>query len=102
MSTVDGSNTGVFQFLLWKANKAINVRKANKQALARGASRVRTWFITLIRFAYHVMGFGCLTFAGFTISITAGWVIAGLSFFGLSFLTTPTKAQPDTDNQPMR
>jgi len=99
MSAVDGSNTGFVQFLLWKANKAINVRKANKQALARGASRVRVWFIALLRFAYHVMGFGCLTIAGFEFSITAGWVIAGLSFFGLSFLTTPTKAQPEPDDR---
>lgn len=49
----------------------------------------------VMRFLLHVGAFGCLTMAGFSWTITAGWVTAGLSGLMLSWLLFP---EPKTEN----
>ena len=74
-------NPSTTQFLLWKLGKAIS----KKQATAR--SHARTYLQSIVRLVLHLAGFGLLTIAGFTWNILAGYVIAGLSCFLLSWLT---------------
>lgn len=90
------SNPGVLQFLAYKATNMLAKRREAKQ----GKSRARTWFQAIVRFLFSIAGFGCLTLAGFTINITTGFVVAGVSFFGLSFLTTGDTDSANTKPQP--
>jgi fatty acid desaturase len=65
---------------------------------SKGKERAQTWMQALSRFVLHVAGFACLTYAGFTWSIMAGLIIAGLSCFAMSTLfttsNTPTESGP--------
>lgn len=69
------------------------INHAEKREHAKSA---RTWVQTLIRLVLHLAGFGCLTIAGFYWTITAGYVVAGLSCFAMAWLSTPdtSPAQP--------
>ncbi len=74
----------VGQFFLMKL-----ASKLRNQGVAReGSTRAHAWIQTLIRLVLHVAGFGCLTYAGFIWHPAAGFVVAGLSLFLLSWLTT--------------
>ena len=61
----------------------------------REATHVHAWFQLVIRLVFHLAGFGCLTYGAFLWHSIAGFVVAGFSFFAMSFLLTsrPT-AQP--------
>ena len=89
-------NPSFFQFFAWKLGKAID-RKATKTV------RTRTILQVTVRLMLNVVGFSCLTFAGFTWSITAGLVVAGFSCFTLAWLATsnPPDSAPDS-NRPQR
>lgn len=89
MTTMD---TTLTQFVLGKLAMRARTRKQDK-----ASTRTLTWVQTLVRLMFHLGGFGCLTFAGFTWTITAGYVVAGLSCFAMSRLLTGG-AGPDTDN----
>jgi hypothetical protein len=84
-----------FQFAAWKLGKAMD------RSIDKKVTRVRTSAQTTIRLMLHIVGFSCLTIAGFTASITAGWIVAGFSSLVLSWLMTNTRtAEPDqTDPQ---
>ena len=95
MTAFDDANPGLGQFLLWKLNKAMTRRERAKE---REGTYTRTWIGVTIRLMMHLAGFGCLTFAGFTVSITAGLVVAGISCFVLSWLSTGNRP-PQTPAQ---
>lgn len=98
MTTMDG-NPSVARFLLWKLGKAMS---AKVDAREKVGTRARTWVQSTIRLVLHIAGFGCLTLAGFSWTITAGLIVAGLSFFVMSYLaTSSTRTEPPTAN-PMR
>ena len=65
------------------------------------ARNARTWFQATIKLLIHVAGFACLTYAGFTFSLAAGFVVAGLSCFTLSWLTTADSPTPPATRDPM-
>lgn len=96
MTTMD--NPGVLQLIFYKATKALARRREAKARVAM--NRTRTWFQATVRFLFSIAGFGCLTLAGWTINITVGLVVAGVSFFGLSFLTTGGADEPTTPTEP--
>lgn len=96
MTTFDDANPTFIQFLLWKAGKRVSQRERSK---AREGSPALTWIGTTIRLMMHLAGFGCLTFAGFTVSMTAGLIVAGFSFFVLSWLSTNTANRPQSTDQ---
>jgi hypothetical protein len=92
------TNPSMTQFLAFKLGKFLSQRS---EAKAREATHVRAWFITTIRFVFQVGALGCLTWAGFTITMTAGLVVAGLSLFVLSWLTTSQPASPRETPDPL-
>jgi hypothetical protein len=75
-------NPSVAQFLVYKLGKAL----AKKET--KVSTRTHTWVQTISRLMLHLAGFGCLTIAGFSWTITAGWIAACISCFALSWLTT--------------
>lgn len=90
------TNPSLTQFLAWKLGKAMD-RKATKE------KRAHTFLQTTITLMLHIVGFSCLTIAGFTWSITAGWVIAGISCVVLARLVMlPTPPTTPADNRPQR
>lgn len=95
MTTFDDANPTLTQFLFWKAGKAMTKREAR----VREGNRAHTWIGTTIRLMMHLAGFGCLTFAGFTVSLTAGLIVAGFSFFVLSWLSTNAANRPQSTDQ---
>lgn len=78
------------QFLTYKLGKLATARRDSKQRNARAASMTgqaaASAFSSFLMVVLHLAGFGCLTYAGFTISITVGWVLAGISCFVLATL----------------
>jgi hypothetical protein len=87
-------NPTIPQFLLWKASKVIGRKKANAR------THTRTWVLTTIRLVMQLAGFGSLTVAGFTWNMIAGYVVAGLSCFLLSWLTTSDPEKSQNGNSP--
>lgn len=88
MATME-SNPSTWQFFAWKLGKALD-RKASKER------RVRTFMEASIRVLLHIVGFSCLTFAGFYWHVIAGLVVAGISCFLMAWLIGQT---PDRPNQ---
>lgn len=93
MTTFDDANPTFTQFLLWKVGKRVTQRERTKE---REGIRTLTWIGATIRLMMHLAGFGCLTFAGFTVNMTAGLIVAGFSFFVLSWLNTNTANRPQS------
>ena len=85
-------NPSIPQFLLYKLGKVL-AKKEDK-----ASTHTHTWVQTFSRLVLHLAGFGCLTIAGFSWTITAGWIAACISCFALSWLTTTsTRAVPPVD-----
>jgi len=94
MVAMDPSTNPTFlQFFAWRLGKAMDRQAKSK---AYGTVRVRTILQTTVRLILHLAGFASLTIAGFTWSIAAGLVVAGASFFVLSWLTA-SNPPPDSD-----
>jgi hypothetical protein len=91
MTTFDDANPSMTQFLFWKLNKAMTKRERSKEG-----TRALTWIGATIRLMTHLAGFGCLTFAGFTVNMTVGLIVAGFSFFVLSWLNSNTANRPQS------
>lgn len=85
------------QYVMWKLSKRSKERKQAKQG-----TRTLTPFVALLRTVLNVAGFGFLTFAGFSWTILAGLVVAGLSCFALSWLSTGTPPDTTDINDPHR
>lgn len=97
MTTVDG-NPSLVQFLHWKIGKVLSRRERIKAATKEGA-QAGQWFIAFVRVVLHMAGLSSLTIAGFSWSITAGWVAACLSCFVLSWLVAPTDQTGQSDRR---
>lgn len=93
MTTFD-SNPTAMQFLAWKIGERVKAKE-------RAGTRTHTWVQTLVRFVLQVSALSCLTWAGFTVSMTLGLVVAGLSFFLLSFLLTTSSPTSPQKTDPM-
>ena len=92
MTTMDAPT--VAQFVIAKLMSRERARKEVK-----ASTHTRTWVQAIVRLLFHLGGFACLTFAGFTWTITAGFVVAGLSCFALSWLLTGgTRPDPNPDS----
>jgi len=84
------------EYFGFKLASAVAKRKKVKQ------STVPALYESIVRLMLHLAGFGCLTYAGFQWTIMAGFIVAGISCFLLSTLTT-RKSQDDNDsNQPQQ
>lgn len=92
MTTVDldNGNPTLAQFMLWKFSKAMSRSKT------KAATRASVQLQVIIRVVMHIAGFACLTYAAFTWSTIAGWAVAGISCFLMSWLTAPSATEPPT------
>lgn len=52
----------------------------------RSATLPRAWFQTLVTLMLQLAGFSCFTIAGFSVSLPAGLIVAGLSCFSMAWL----------------
>ena len=75
------------RFLAYKVGQALDKRNAN---------RVRSRIQNYVRIILTIAGLTCLTIAGFTWDPVAGFVVAGLSCFTLSLLTTGGQSEPNS------
>lgn len=80
MTTIDGHLT-LTEVLATKVLRAARTKRE------RRTIPYSVWSM-LLRLLLHLAGFSCLTVAGFTVSLLAGLVTAGLSCFVLSTLMT--------------
>lgn len=87
------ANVSFTQFVAWKIGKLLDSR-ARKRAYS-----AFNWVQFTVRLILHIGGFSALTIGGFSISITAGWVVAGFSCFALSWLTTE-RTTTETETSP--
>jgi hypothetical protein len=95
MTTMDVPTLGEFATL--------RMAKFFAKRQAREANHAGAWIQTVVRLVFHLAGFSCLTYAGFLWHPAAGFVVAGLSFFLLSWVTTsnqPASARPTHGPQP--
>ncbi len=74
-------NPSVARFLLWKLTSAYE-RNASRRGVSSNAASM------VIRYVLQIAGFALLTMAGFTFSMIAGLIVAGISCFVLSTLMT--------------
>jgi len=90
------SNPSVTQFFAWKIGKALSKRSERSKV----TSQALNWVQATMRLLLQLSGFGLLTFAGWTVSMTLGLVIAGVSCFVLSWLmATPMQRPNQTDGR---
>ena len=68
-------------------------------AKAETRNRVTQIIAYVMNMLMQLAGFGCLTMAAFTWTITAGWIMAGVSFLVLSWLLTKPQPAPEDDEQ---
>lgn len=76
--------------------RSTRTRSRSHQAVSSG--RLATVVSFLARLVMQLAGFACLTVAGFTWSIQAGFIVAGVSFFLLSWLQTKPQSASETSN----
>ena len=93
MTTMDVPTVG--QFLTLRMAKFFANRGKGKEA-----THAPVWFQTVTRLVMHLAGFSCLTYAGFIWNPVAGFVVAGLSCFLMSWLTTGRQATTTPTNRP--
>lgn len=79
-------------FLGMKLAKAFASREKAREI----SNREHAWVQTVIRLVFHLAGFGCLTYGAFLWHPIAGFVVAGFSFFAMSFLLTSRPTQTAT------
>lgn len=73
---------------------AMRLARRIERSKAREANNhVRPWFQTVLRLVFHLAGFGSLTYGAFYWQPVAGFVVMGLSFFALSWLTTSQRVE---------
>lgn len=96
MTTMEVPTLG--QFITLRVAKFFAKREKATQA----STYAPTWFQSVIRLVMQLAGFSCLTYAGFLWHPAAGFIVAGISCFLLSWLTTgngrtdaPKPQQPD-------
>lgn len=67
---------------------AVMMRRRERRSL----NLPRTWIQSLVRLTLHIAGFSCFTIAGFSVSLPAGLIVAGVSCLILSYLSTKSDA----------
>lgn len=76
--------------LLGFVTQKLAIRRARRTQRANAVP----WLQSLARIVMHIVGFSCLTLAGFSWNITAGLIVAGISCFAFSWLvTSPSKPE---------
>jgi hypothetical protein len=96
MTTFDGVPGPGEYLTMWLAKMATRSSRRTRARVASSAPSlgVRAFLVTALKVLLQLAGFGSLTYAGFTVSMLAGLIIGGLSFFVLSWLIgTPTPAE---------
>lgn len=88
LTNEDGMPT-LRRFTAYKIGKMLD-KKDKTYARSRSQAYVRVLL--------HLMAFACLTIAGFMWNPIAGFVVAGLSLFTLSLLTTGGQSEPNGTN----
>lgn len=79
----------------WGGYLALRAARAANRPKKRNANRARTLYQSIVRFTLHAAGFSLLTFGGFTLSMLAGLITAGLSCFVMSWLMAPAEQPAD-------
>lgn len=64
------------------------MKQTTKQA-TNVVSRGTVLLYAFVRLVLHIAGFGALTYGGFTINMTAGLIVGGLSCFVMAKLMAP-------------
>jgi hypothetical protein len=95
MTTMDAPMVSAF-----KAFRRTRQLRQNERATH--ATSTQAVLGVIVRTAMHLAGFSCLTAAGFTLSMTAGLITAGVSFFAFSALMVPSKNQPEVADPMLR
>lgn len=86
---------GVPTFSTFVSMKLANrLARARSKSVSKPLNTARAWFNSLVKIVLHLAGFGALTMAGFTWNITAGLIVAGLSFFAMAWLMNDQSAEP--------
>lgn len=93
------SNPTLAQFLFWKVGKTLSKREAKQ---GTHATHALTVFQSIVRLVMHLGGLCFLTLAGFSVSMTAGLIVAGVSFFILSWLNTANRPSATQDQTTRR
>lgn len=93
MTTMDVPTVG--QFLTLRMAKFFANRGKPREATHAGA-----WVQLVVKLVMHLAGFASLTYAGFLWHPIAGFVVAGLSCFLLSWLTNGKQAATSPANRP--
>jgi uncharacterized protein involved in cysteine biosynthesis len=76
------------------------MRIASKEGeRTRRASIPRTWVQSMMKVVMTLAGFACLTIAGFTFNMIAGWIIAGASCMVLAWLIGGQSAPATPDER---
>lgn len=76
------------------------MENASKSNRTRAISSVTGTVVSQVAKAFlHLFGFISLTIAGFTINMTAGFIVAGLSLFVFSALILPDRTDQDASNR---
>lgn len=73
---------------LWSAKLIQRRTRAHSSTRDSSLGRTQALFISMVKATMTLAGFGCLTYAGFCWNMRAGLIIAGISFFVLSWLIT--------------
>lgn len=95
MTTMDAPMVSAF-----KAFRRTRQLRQNEKAVS--ATHAQAVLGAIVRTVMHLAGFSCLTAAGFTLSMTAGLITAGVCFFAFSALLVPSKNQPTTADPMLR
>lgn len=90
-------NPTIRQFIAMRIAKGAPRRTMAAKAQTRNTvARITAYTLNVLM---QLAGFGCLTMAAFTWTITAGWIMAGLSFLVLSWLLTKPQSAPEDEAQ---
>jgi hypothetical protein len=94
MASIDG-NPSIAQFLVYNLGRWL-ARKQDAKAQSRAEGHTSPLY-SLVRLVLHLAGFSLLTYAGFTVNITTGLIVAGVSCFVLSTLVSVPRQTPNSD-----
>lgn len=101
MVAMDSPNVSIRNAMAyWLADKLRKKSQAEIAAKVK-ARQASNWFVAIMRLVLQLSAFGCLTNAAFLWSSIAGWTIAGMSLFVISWLLTQSSGPNQTD-QPRR
>lgn len=83
---------------------ANRISRTRRREASHTPNRVQAWMQAFVRLVATLAGFALLTWAGFTLNMTAGLITAGLSCFVFAWLMNDTSTvtdKPDRSSDPM-